>query len=206
MKIVTLIKSGCILALIVALASPINTLAFSASENPKYKIQADTLLPATLITSIDNIDTTSPRAVVAQVDQNIYDTATKEHLLIPQGSKLLGEYTYHATIDHENKSTQTKISMVFTRIIRPDGASIALTKKPLSASLDKRTDTEGTVNDNREEALEDATASASLHFSAGSVNKHEEVTELHKMALPQGFKFNIVIKKEMALSQYSSRL
>ena len=56
------------------------------SQHPRspYEIKAGTILPAVLITAI-NSDLPGP--VIGQVRENVYDTVTGNHLLIPQGSR-----------------------------------------------------------------------------------------------------------------------
>lgn len=87
----------------------------SASE---FDLKAGSVIQATLLTGIT---TDSPNGdVIAQVRQNIYDSQTGHHLLIPQGSRLVG--TYGGAADRGNK----RIGVVFTRIILPNGYSIEL--------------------------------------------------------------------------------
>ncbi len=83
-----------------------------------YVLQAGSVIQATLLTGITS---DSPNGdVVAQVRQNIYDSQTGEHLLIPQGSRLIGSYGKAG-----NRGNQ-RIGVIFKRIILPDGGSIDL--------------------------------------------------------------------------------
>jgi len=61
-----------------------------------------------------------PGTLVAQVRENVYDTLTGRHLLIPQGSKLVGVYGSDLIYGQE------RVRCAFTRLIRPDGASVNL--------------------------------------------------------------------------------
>jgi type IV secretion system protein TrbI len=47
------------------------------------------VIAAALVTGIRS---DIPGQVTAQVTQNVYDSVTGQHLLIPQGSKLIGQY------------------------------------------------------------------------------------------------------------------
>jgi len=76
---------------------------------------AGTIIPATLITGITS---DSPGDIVAQVRQNVYDSATGQVLLIPQGSRLIGTYG--------SDNTGNRLKAVFTRIILPNGYSFNL--------------------------------------------------------------------------------
>ena len=59
-----------------------------------YELQAGTVIPAMLITAINS---DLPGEIVAQVAQNVYDTATGQYLLVPQGSRLFGRYDSKVT-------------------------------------------------------------------------------------------------------------
>jgi len=83
----------------------------------RYEIKAGWDIPATLEQAIDS---DLPGEVKALVRSNVYDTATGEYLLIPQGARLLG--TYNSAISYG----QARVQVVWTRIIFPDGSSINL--------------------------------------------------------------------------------
>lgn len=90
----------------------------NASSSGEYTLQAGSVIPATLQTGITS-DT--PNAdVVALVRQDVYDSLTGTHLLIPQGSKIIGKYGSLAS--RGNK----RIGVIFNRIILPDGSSLDL--------------------------------------------------------------------------------
>ncbi|MCH8795288.1 TrbI/VirB10 family protein, partial [Neisseria gonorrhoeae] len=55
----------------------------SQVERPNaYMIRSGAVIPATLISGINS---DLPGMVQAQISQNVYDTATGRHLLLPQG-------------------------------------------------------------------------------------------------------------------------
>lgn len=80
-------------------------------------IKAGTLIPASLLTGI-NSDLPGP--AIAQVTQNVYDSATGDHVLIPQGARIIG--AYDSGIDFG----QRRVFITWSRIINPDGTSIDL--------------------------------------------------------------------------------
>ena len=82
---------------------------------------AGTIIPAALITGINS---DLPGQVLASVTENVYDTATGRHLLIPQGSRLLGQY------DSQVAFGQRRVLLVWTRLILPDASSITLDRLP----------------------------------------------------------------------------
>jgi type IV secretory pathway VirB10-like protein len=64
--------------------------------------------------------------VTAQVTQNVYDSPTGRILLIPQGSRLIGDY------DADVAFGQSRILLAWNRLILPDGRSIVLERQPAS--------------------------------------------------------------------------
>ena len=55
-----------------------------------YELRAGFIMPATLISGINS---DLPGQIVAQVSQDVYDTATGKFRLVPQGSRLVGAYS-----------------------------------------------------------------------------------------------------------------
>jgi type IV secretion system protein VirB10 len=86
-----------------------------------FTIFAGAVLPGVMITGINS---DLPGQIEGQVSQNVYDTVTGKHLLIPQGTKVLGTYDSRITYG------QSRVLVVWTRIIRPDGSNIDLEGMP----------------------------------------------------------------------------
>jgi type IV secretion system protein TrbI len=86
-----------------------------------YQLMAGSLIPAALVTGIKS---DLPGQVIASVTENVFDTVTGQQLLIPQGSKLLGQY------DSQIAYGQRRVLLVWTRLIRPNGSSIILDRLP----------------------------------------------------------------------------
>jgi type IV secretory pathway VirB10-like protein len=86
-----------------------------------YTVMAGTVISAALVTGINS---DLPGQVIATVTQPIYDTATGQFLLIPQGSRLIGRY------DSQVAFGQRRVLLVWLRVIFPDTSSIALDKLP----------------------------------------------------------------------------
>ncbi|MBX9746632.1 MAG: hypothetical protein K2X34_07005, partial [Hyphomonadaceae bacterium] len=55
----------------------------------RYEIQAGHVIPAALVTALNS---DLPGRVIAQVTSPVYDSVTGDHLLIPQGARLIGSY------------------------------------------------------------------------------------------------------------------
>lgn len=83
-----------------------------------YTLNAGTIIPATLLTGITS--DVPGGDVVAQIRQDVYDSLTGTHLLIPQGSRLIG------TSGQAGSRGNKRIGVIFTRIILPSGVSIIL--------------------------------------------------------------------------------
>ena len=86
-----------------------------------YQLMAGTVIPAALITGINS---DLPGQIIATVTENVYDTVSGRFLLIPQGSRLLGQY------DSQVAYGQRRVLLVWSRLLRPDGSSIVLERLP----------------------------------------------------------------------------
>lgn len=86
-----------------------------------YQVMAGTVIPAALVTGINS---DLPGQVIASVTEAVFDTATGRHLLIPQGSRLIGRY------DSQVSFGQRRVLLVWTRLILPDTSSVALDRLP----------------------------------------------------------------------------
>lgn len=101
-----------------------------------HVVQAGSIIPAALITGIRS---DLPGQITAQVTQNVYDSPTGRILLIPQGSRLIGEY------DSDVAAGQNRVLLAWDRLILPGGNSILLDRLPGAdadgmAGLEDRTD------------------------------------------------------------------
>lgn len=86
-----------------------------------YVLQAGSVIPAALITGIRS---DLPGQITAQVTQHIYDSPTGSILLIPQGTRIIGEYSNDVGFG------QRRILLVWNRLIFPNGRSIVLERQP----------------------------------------------------------------------------
>jgi len=82
-----------------------------------FELQAGAVIPAALVTALNS---DLPGRVIAQVTAPVYDSVTGDHLLIPQGARLIGTY------DSANAYGDNRIYLVWNRIIMPNGWSIQL--------------------------------------------------------------------------------
>ena len=86
-----------------------------------YELKAGSIIPSTMISGI-NSDLSGQ--VIAQVRDNIYNSISREYLLIPQGARLIGVYDSHITYG------QQRLMVAWNRIIYPNGSSIKLGAMP----------------------------------------------------------------------------
>ena len=86
-----------------------------------YRVAAGTLIPATLTAGINS---DLPGQTTALVRRNVYDSRTGRFLLIPQGSRLVGEY------DSRVAFGQKRVLVAWNRLIFPDGRSLDLAAMP----------------------------------------------------------------------------
>jgi len=101
-----------------------NTGYLSAQEQhpiSRFEIKAGTIIPAIMISGINS---DLPGEIIAHVSQNVYDSATGEYLLIPQGTKLVGAYDSHVAIGQE------RVQVAWTRLNYPDSSTLDLGNMP----------------------------------------------------------------------------
>ncbi|MBX9933531.1 MAG: hypothetical protein K2Y56_18745 [Methylobacterium sp.] len=82
-----------------------------------YELKKGSVIPATMITGVNS---DLPGRMIAQVNQNVYDSATGRYLLIPQGSRLFGRYDSGVTYGQE------RVLVVWTDLTFPDGSTLHL--------------------------------------------------------------------------------
>lgn len=87
----------------------------------KYEIKTGSVIPAAMVTAINS---DLPGNMIAQVTQNIYDSATGSYLLIPQGTKLFGVYDSRVIMG------QQRVLVAWNRIIFPDGSAMTIPSIP----------------------------------------------------------------------------
>ena len=86
-----------------------------------YILQAGAVIPAAMITGIRS---DLPGQITAQVTENVYDSPTGSLLLIPQGTRIIGQY------DAGVQFGQRRVLLVWNRLILPNGRSIVLERQP----------------------------------------------------------------------------
>src|SRR6476619_1423839 len=86
-----------------------------------YVVQAGSVISAALITGIRS---DLPGQIMAHVTEPLFDTLSGQTLLVPQGARLIGIY------DSQVTHGQSRVLLVWTRLIMPNGRSIVLERQP----------------------------------------------------------------------------
>lgn len=86
-----------------------------------YELKAGAIVPGVLLTAVD---TSRPGPVVATVTQNVFDSITGRHLVVPQGTRLIGRH------EGESAHGDRRAFLVWDRMILPNGKSLILTEEP----------------------------------------------------------------------------
>lgn len=86
-----------------------------------YELKAGAVIPAALLSAVD---TARAGPVVAAVTRDVFDTVTGRHLVVPQGTRLIGR--------HEGESAygDRRAFLVWDRLILPNGKSLLLSGEP----------------------------------------------------------------------------
>lgn len=82
-----------------------------------YELKRGSVIPATLISGLNS---DLPGRIIAQVSQNVYDSATGYRLLIPQGAKVFGRYDSRVSFGQE------RVLVVWTDLIFPNGSTLQI--------------------------------------------------------------------------------
>lgn len=122
------------------------------------------IIPASLITAI-NSDTPGP--VVAQVTEEIFDSATGDQLLIPQGAKLIGAYKA------SSQYGQKRVTIIWSRLVFPNGSQIVLNE--LAADSSGAAGLNGRVDDHWGAAFKAATLGTLINMGAAAAEDRNSI-------------------------------
>ena len=86
-----------------------------------YVLRTGFVIPAVMINAINS---QLPGPVIAQVSLPVYDSATGEQLLIPQGTRLIGVYS------NEVSAGQERVFVAWQRLVFPDGQAMDIGEQP----------------------------------------------------------------------------
>lgn len=86
-----------------------------------FEIRAGAVIPGIMLSGINS---DLPGQIMAQVSQNVYDTATGKYLLIPQGSRMVGTYSSDVGFGQEG------VLIAWQRLVFPDGKALDIGAMP----------------------------------------------------------------------------
>lgn len=173
-------------------------------SNPSNTIVRGTVIPVALETALDSTRAGQARAIVSR---DVFGFDGRK-ILVPRGSRLIGQY------DADLKRGQNRILVQWIRLLRPDGATIALD----SGSADRlgRAGVKGRVNSKFLERFADAILRTSL--DVGAVLLTREISDggvvvalpnTVREAVPQNteeqFQPTLRVKQGAALSVFVAR-
>ncbi len=180
------------------------------------------MIPATLISGINS---SLAGQIIAQVSQNVYDTATGKHLLVPQGSRLVGSYGSDVAYG------QSRVLVGWQRIIFPDGKALdigsmsgadgggfagfndktnnhyfrvfgsAFLMSAVTAGLALSQDQGGNNGDSQRasDAMSEALGQQLGQVTAAMIAKNLNIAPT--LEIRPGYRFNVVVTKDMAFTK-----
>ena len=183
-----------------------------------YQVMAGTIIPASLVTGLNS---DLPGQIIAQVTENVYDTPTGQHLIIPQGTRLLGRY------ESDIKSGQSRALVIWNRLIRPDGSSLVIENLPgvdrmgqaglrdrvdrhrgslfgaaiLSSVLSVSSELGSDEDDRITEALRDG--GQSTINQAGQRAVTQALSRKPTLRIRPGWRLGVIVNRDLVLSPYS---
>lgn len=187
------------------------------SPRSPYQVMAGNLIPASLVTGLNS---DLPGQVIGQVTENVFDTVTGQHLLIPQGSRLMGRY------DSVIAFGQSRALVVWTRLILPNGDSIQLDNLPgsdaqgfaglkdkvdrhtwqfikgaaLSSLLSIGSELASDDGDRLTRALQNAGQDTANIAGQRIIDRNLNVQPTLKVR--QGWRFNVIVSRDLILKPY----
>ena len=190
------------------------------SPRSPYQVMAGNLIPASLVTGLNS---DLPGQVIGQVTENVFDTVTGQHLLIPQGSRLIGRY------DSVIAFGQSRALVVWTRLILPNGDSIQLDNLPgsdgqgfaglkdkvdrhtwqfikgaaLSSLLSIGSELASDDTDRLTRALQDAGQDTANIAGQRIIDRNLNVQPT--LTVRQGWRFNVIVSRDLILQPYGDR-
>ena len=96
-------------------------LPHSRTAGQKFEVKTGAVIPGIMVTGINS---DLPGSIIAQVSQNVFDSATGNYLLLPQGAKLFGTYDSRVIYGQE------RVLVAWNRVVFPDGSAITLGAMP----------------------------------------------------------------------------
>lgn len=198
----------------------------SQPEAPRspYELRAGFVVPAVLISGINS---ELPGQIMAQVSQDVFDTATGKWRLIPQGSRLVGSYASDVAYG------QSRVLVAWQRIVFPDGKAMDIGSMPgadsagyagfndqvnnhyarlfgsailmsavtagFALSQPQTIGTNGVFTQNASGAMSQALGQQLGHTTSQLIAKNMNVAPT--LEIRPGYRFNVIVTKDMTFSK-----
>lgn len=193
--------------------------------NSPYMVLQGAIIPAVLLTEVNS---DLPGQLTAQVTMDVYDSIRGDHLLIPKGSRLIGQY------NNDLKLGQERVMAAFRRMIFPNGTYVDLMGMAVSDAQGQSGVTGEVDNhfwkmfgasfataglawlfqknsDNNTTVVVNGTSQSSNNLTGPGgqilVDTARKITDRNANIPPtvtvkQGYRFNIVVSRDMQLAPY----
>lgn len=178
----------------------------------KYELKAGSVIPCVLLTSI-NSEISGP--VIAMVSENVYDSVSGRYLVLPQGTKILGDYDGRVPVGG------SRLAIAFQRATYPDGDTLDLEGIP-GSDLTGANGLSGDVNNHYWQMFGTSFIMGVINYgqtAAGSVGNGDSLTSSTgqsvgqsaqssiapklnvspTITIPGGASFNIMVMKDFIL-------
>jgi type IV secretory pathway VirB10-like protein len=195
-----------------------------APPRSKRELFAGSIIPAVSLTAINS---DLPGGITAMVRQTVYDSRDEHVILIPQGSKVIGQYNSDVGYG------QSRVMVVWNRLIYPDGKQLNI-EGMIGASGDGTSGLSDEVDNHYARIFgsaflvsllgvsaqlsqpqnssllsapsagsQAAAAAASQLNSVGTSLLNKNLSIAPTLSIRPGFSFNIMVNKTMILPQYN---
>lgn len=193
----------------------------------KFELKTGHIIHGIMITGVNS---DLPGQVLGQISQNVYDTVTGKHLLIPMGTKIYGTYDSNVTYG------QNRLLLVWQRLVFPNGYTLEL-ENLQGADLMGQAGFKGRVNNHflkllRSVLLSSAVTAATsrldnvnvnvdtgnrsrVSIGTGASTASEKIQSIGEklvekdlnrqptIYVKKGHKFNIIVNKDIILVPYN---
>ena len=192
----------------------------------RHELIAGSVIPAVLITGINS---NLPGTVTAEVRQTVYDSFHPDVVLIPQGTRLVGEYSSNvgygqsrvlvawdelilpngSTVDLKrmegvNGQGQAGLrDLVHNHYLRTFGSAILMSALGVAAQLSQPQSSSVLQTQNAGQTAAGAAADSINQVAAQLLERNLNVAPT--LIIRPGFTFNVMVNKTMILSAYDAR-
>ena len=192
----------------------------------RHELIAGSVIPAVLITGINS---NLPGTVTAEVRQTVYDSFHPDVVLIPQGTRLVGEYSSNvgygqsrvlvawdelilpngSTVDLKrmegvNGQGQAGLrDLVHNHYLRTFGSAILMSALGVAAQLSQPQSSSVLQSQNAGQTAAGAAADSINQVAAQLLERNLNVAPT--LIIRPGFTFNVMVNKTMILSAYDAR-